>query len=114
MAKFVAKCDTTYNFKFYLKGQTIEAGDLLDDNPNFERADGSTKAATTASSNKNAKETKKAEEMAARMRAKELKIANWSTKSIDVLMAEIAEAETKAAAPANVSSAESKADSAKE
>ena len=109
MAKFVAKCDTTYNFKFYLKGQTIEAGDLLDDNPNFERADGSTKAATTASSNKNAKETKKAEEMAAR-----LKIANWSTKSIDVLMAEIAEAETKAAAPANVSSAESKADSAKE
>ena len=41
----------------------------------------------------------KADKVAIRTRAKELKIASWHNKKIDALLAEIAEAEAKLAAP---------------
>lgn len=93
MVKYVAKNDTVFNFKFYRKGETVEAGELLDDNRNFERVDGSKPIVKPTSA------VDKADEVAIRTRAKELKIANWHTKGVDKLLAEIAEAEAKAAAP---------------
>lgn len=93
MVKYRAKNDTVYNFRFYRKGEELEAT-ALDDNDNFERADGSkVKAAPAAQTGGNF------EDAAVRVRAKELKIANWHTKGIDKLLAEIAEAEAKAAKP---------------
>lgn len=93
MVKYRAKNDTVYNFRFYRKGEELEAV-ALDDNDNFERADGSkAKAAPATQTGGNF------EDSAVRVRAKELKIANWHTKGIDKLLAEIAEAEANAAKP---------------
>ncbi len=99
MVEYVAKNDTVYNFKFYHKGQTVEAGTLLDSNPNFERIGGSK---PTVNNTKTGATISKEDEVALRMRAKELKIANWHTKTPENLQAEIAKAEAKLAAPAVV------------
>ena len=92
MVKYRAKNDTVYNFRFYRKGEELEAP-ALDDNENFERADGSKAKAAPAT------QTGGFEDAAVRVRAKELKIANWHTKGIDKLLAEIAETEANAAKP---------------
>lgn len=100
MTKYVAINDTVYNFKFYRKGAEIEAGKELDDNANFARADGTKPAKTVENGTPAGNATvDKADEVAIRTRAKELKIASWHNKKIDTLLAEIAEAEAKLAAP---------------
>lgn len=99
MVEYVAKNDTVWNFKFYRKGEKVEAGTQLDDNTNFERVDGSAKKPVAASANTGATISKE-DEIALRTRAKELKIASWHNKAPEKLQAEIAEAEAKLAAPA--------------
>lgn len=92
MTKYIALNDTTYKFQFVRKGAEIEAGEELSKNVNFKRADG--KAAKAEPSNPD-----NINEQEVRLRAKELKIANWHMKNPKTLLAEIAEAEAKLAAP---------------
>ncbi len=96
MVEYVAVNETVYNFKFYHKGQTLQAGNELDSNPNFARADGSKPA---VAKNGGTQDGNTVDEVAIRTRAKELKIASWHNKNIKTLLAEIAEAEAKLAAP---------------
>lgn len=97
MTKYIAKNDTVFNFKFYRKGESIEAGAELENNSNFERADGVKPTATTLPDGK--KDVSQADEVAIRTRAKELKISNWHLKGVPNLLKEIAEVEAKQAAP---------------
>ncbi len=104
MVEYVALTETVYKFKFYHKGQTLNAGEELDSNPNFERVGGSKPA---VAKNDGKQDGNTVDEVAIRTRAKELKIANWHNKNIKNLLAEIAEVEAKLAAPTIVTEDES-------
>lgn len=92
MTRYVALNDTVYRFRVIRKGKEIVGGEELDKNVNFARV-----GAPAADAGK---ATVSADEKEVRLRAKELKISNWHTKAKDKLLAEIAEAEAKLAAPA--------------
>lgn len=118
MPKFRAKVDTVYKFSIIRAGKEVVGGAELYNSPNFECIDGSAPKAVAvpadgaigsnttkltgvssggAVGTRNKQESP--EEVAVRLRAKELGINNWHTKGIANLSAEIAGKEAKLAAP---------------
>lgn len=98
MAKFRALVDTVYNFQIIRAGKEIIGGDELRKSPNFVCLDGGTVAKTEPAA-------KKAEENTstyakALQRGKELGIPKYNRIPQADLLAAIAEAEAKLAAPA--------------
>lgn len=101
MPKYRAKFDTVFNFQVVRAGKIIVAGEELRNSPNFECLDDSAGKTAPASSNTGVqpKSAGTTEYAKALLRAKELGIPKYNRIPQSELLAAIAEAEAKLAAP---------------